>query len=132
MQKVIHILPKGVVLPLLPLGFPIFRLQGGPSGGEFIHCGPEPLDGGQGYGAQPFQFPCRRLEQNDLTLMSPEKFLLVPGLAVLVIQRTELAIGGSVLHGEGQPLHFLFGGPEICLYPGGGGRCPIAPLGQFL
>lgn len=132
MQKVIHILPKGVVLPFLPLSFSIFRLQGGPSGGEFIHFGPEPLGGGQGYGVQAFQFPCRRLEQDDLTLMPPEEFLLVLGLAVLVIQGTELAIGGSVLHGEGQPLHFLFGGSEIRLYPGGGGRCPIAPLGQFL
>ena len=124
-------MPKGVVLPLLPLGFPIFRLQGGPFGGELIHFGLEPLGGGQGYGAQPFQFPCRCLEQDDLTLMPPEEFLLVPGLAVLVIQGTELAIGGGVLHGEGQLLHFLFGGPELCLYSGGGGRRPVAPLGQF-
>ena len=64
--------------------------------------------------------------------MPPEEFLLVLGLAVLVIQGVELAIGGSVLHSEGQPLHFLFGGSEIRLYPGGGGCRPIAPLGQFL
>ena len=131
MQKVIHILAKGIVLPLLPLSFSIFRLQGGPFGGELIHFGPEPLGGGQGYGAQPFQFPCCRLEQDDLTLMPSEEFLLVLGLAVLVIQGTELAISGGVLHGDGQPLHFLFDGPEIRLHPGGGGRRPVAPLGQF-
>ena len=131
-QQGLHILAEGVVLPLLPLGLPIFRLQGGPSGGEFIHFGPEPLGGGQGYGAQPFQFPCRCLEQDDLTLMPPEEFLLVPGLAVLVIQRTELAVGGSVLHGEGQPLHFLLRCPEFRLHSGGGGCRSIAPLGQFL
>lgn len=38
--------------------------------------------------------------------MPPEEFLLVPGLAVLVIHGTELAVGG--------------------------GRCPVATLGQFL
>ena len=31
--------------------------------------------------------------------MPPEEFLLVLGLAVLVIQGTELAISGGVLHG---------------------------------
>lgn len=64
--------------------------------------------------------------------MPPEEFLLVPGLAVLVIHGTELAVGGGVLHGEGQPLHFLLRCPEVRLHPGGGGRCPVATLGQFL
>ena len=64
--------------------------------------------------------------------MPPEEFLLVPGLAVLVIQGTELAVGGGVLHGEGQPLHLLLRCPEIRLHPGGGGRRPVAPLGQVL
>ena len=50
------------------------------------------LGGGQGYGVQAFQFPCRRLKQDDLPLMPPEEFLLVPGLAVLVIQGTELTV----------------------------------------
>ena len=81
-QQGLHILAEGVVLPLLPLGIPIFRLQGGPSGGELVHLSPEPLGGGQGYGIQAFQFPCRRLKQDDLPLMPPEEFLLVPGLAV--------------------------------------------------
>mgnify|MGYP007020501102 CR=1 FL=1 len=107
-------------------------MQGGPSDSEFIYFGPEPLDGGQGYGAQPFQFPCRCLEQDDLTLMPPEEFLLVPGLAVLVIQGTELAVGGGVLHGESQPLHFLLRCPEGCFHPGGGGRRPVAALGQLV
>ena len=88
---------KGVVLPFFLLDLPIFRLQSGPPGGEFVHLGPEPLGGGQGYGVQAFQLPCRSLEQDDLALMPSEEFLLVPGLAVLVIQGTELAIGGSVL-----------------------------------
>ena len=123
---------KGVVLPFFLLDLPIFRLQSGPPGGEFVHLGPEPLGGGQGYGVQAFQLPCRSLEQDDLALMPSEEFLLVPGLAVFLIQGTELAIGGSVLHGEGQLLHFLCGGPEIRLYPGGSGRRPVAPLGQFL
>ena len=118
--------------PVPPLGFSIFRLQGGLPGGELVHLGPEPLGGGQGYGIQAFQLPCRRLKQNDLPLMPPEEFLLVPGLAVLVIQGTELAIGGGVLHSEGQPLHLLLRCPEVRLYPGGGGRRPVAPLGQFL
>ena len=107
-------------------------MQGGLPGGEFVHLSPEPLGGGQGYGVQAFQLPCRRLKQDDLALMPPEKFLLVPGLAVLVIQGTELAVGGGVLHGESQPLHFFLCCPEICLHPGGGGRRPVAPLGQFL
>ncbi len=64
--------------------------------------------------------------------MPPEEFLLVPGLAVLVIQGTELAVGGGVLHGESQPLHFLLRRPEVRLHPGGGGRRPVAPLGQLL
>ena len=64
--------------------------------------------------------------------MPPEEFLLVPGLAVFLIQGTELAVGGGVLHGEGQPLHFLLRRPEVRLHPGGGGRRPVAPLGQFL
>ena len=131
-QQGLHILAEGVVLPLLPLGLPIFRLQGGPPGGELVHLGPEPFGGGQGYGVQAFQLPCRRLKQDDLPLMPPEEFLLVPGLAVLVIQGTELAVGGGVLHGEGQPLHLLLRCPEVRLYPGGGGRRPVAPLGQFL
>ena len=107
-------------------------MQGGLPGGELVHLGPEPLGGGQGYGIQAFQLPCRRLKQNDLPLMPPEEFLLVPGLAVLVIQGTELAVGGGVLHGEGQPLHLLLRCPEVRLYPGGGGRRPVAPLGQIL
>ena len=111
---------------------PKFRLQGSLPGGELIHFGPEPLGGGQGYGVQAFQLPCRRLKQDDLPLMPPEEFLLVPGLAVLVIQGTELAVGGGVLHGKGQPLHFILRCPEACLHPGGGGRRPVAPLGQFL
>ncbi len=45
------------------LSFPIFRLQGGSSGPEHIYFGPEPLGGGQGYGVQPFQLPCRRLDR---------------------------------------------------------------------
>ena len=64
--------------------------------------------------------------------MSPEEFLLVPGLAVLVIHGTKLAVGGGVLHGECQPLHLLLRCPEIRLHPGGGGRRPVAPLGQVL
>ena len=64
--------------------------------------------------------------------MPPQEFLLVPGLAVLVIQGTELAVGGSVLHGEGQPLHFLLRCPEVCLHLGGSGRRPVATLGQLL
>ena len=35
-------------------------MQGGPPGGELVHFGPEPLGGGQGYGVQAFQLPCRR------------------------------------------------------------------------
>lgn len=64
--------------------------------------------------------------------MPPEKFFLVSGLPVLVIHGAKLTIGGGVLHGEGQPLHFFLCCPEICLHPGGGGRRPVAPLGQFL
>ena len=131
-QQGLHILAEGVVLPLLPLGLPIFRLQGGPPGGELVHLGPESFGGGQGYGVQAFQLPCCRLKQDDLPLMSPEEFLLVPGLAVLVIHGTELAVGGGVLHGEGQPLHFFLRCPEVRLHPGGGGRRPVAPLGQVL
>lgn len=123
---------EGVVLPLLSLGFLILRLQSGSSGGELVYLGPEPLGGGQGYGVQAFQLPCRRLEQDDLALMPPEEFLLVPGLAVFLIQGPELAVGGGVLHGEGQPLHFLLRRPEVRLHPGGGGRRPVAPLGQLL
>ena len=107
-------------------------MQGGPPGGEPVHLGPEPFGGGQGYGVQVFQLPCRRLKQDDLPLMPPEEFLLVPGLAVLVIQGTELAVGGGVLHGEGQPLHLLLRCPEIRFHPGGGGRRPVATLGQLL
>ena len=66
-----HILPEGVVLPLRLLGFLVFRLQGGPSGGEFVHLGPEPLGGGQGYGVQAFQLPCRCFKQDDLALVPP-------------------------------------------------------------
>ena len=116
----------------LSLCFPKFRLQSSPLGGELVHLGPEPLGGGKGYSIQAFQFPCRRLKQDDLPLMPPEEFFLVPGLAVLVIQGTELAVGGGVLHGESQPLHFLLRYPEVRLHPGGGGRRPVAPLGQFL
>lgn len=64
--------------------------------------------------------------------MPPEEFLLVPGLAILVIQGTELAISGGVLHGESQPLRFLLHCPEVCLHPGSGGRHPVATLGQLL
>ena len=64
--------------------------------------------------------------------MPPEEFLLIPGLAVLVIQGSELAVGGGVLHGESQPLHLLLRCPEVCLHPGGGSRRPVAPLGQLL
>ena len=111
---------------------PKFRLQGSLPGGELIHFGPEPLGGGQGYGVQAFQLPCRRLKQDDLPLMPPEEFFLVPGLAVLVIQGTELAVGGGVLHGEGQPLHFLLCCPEVCLHPGSSDRRPVATLSQLL
>ena len=131
-QQGLHILAEGVVFPFLPLGLPIFRLQGGLPGGELVHLGPEPLGGGQRYGVQAFQLPCRRLKQDDFPFMPPEEFLFVPGLAVLVIQGTELAVGGCVLHGEGQPLHFLLCCPEVCLHPGGGGRRPVATLGQLL
>ena len=106
-------------------------MQGGLPGGELVHLGPEPFGGGQGYGVQAFQFPCRRLKQDDFALMPPEEFLLVPGLAVFLIQGTELAVGSGVLHGEGQPLHFLLRCPEVRLYPGGGGRRPVATLGQL-
>ena len=123
---------KGIVLPFFLLCLSIFRLQGGLPGGELVHLSPEPLGGGQGYGVQAFQFPCRRLKQDDLPLMPPEEFLLVPGLAVLVIQGTELAVGGGVLHGESQPLHLLLRCAEVCLHPGGGGRCPVATLSQLL
>lgn len=64
--------------------------------------------------------------------MPPEEFLPVPGLAVLVIHGTELAVGGGVLHGESQPPHFLLRCPEGCFHPGGGGRRPVATLDQFL
>ena len=131
-QQGLHILAEGVVLPLLPLGLPIFRLQGGPPGGEPVHLGPEPFGGGQGYSVQAFQLSCRRLKQDDFALMPPEELLLVPGLAVFLIQGTELAIGGGVLHSEGQPLHFFLRCPEVRLHPGGGGRRPVAPLGQVL
>ena len=113
-------------------GLPIFRLQGGPPGGESVHLGPEPFGGGQGYSVQAFQLSCRRLKQDDFALMPPEELLLVPGLAVFLIQGTELAIGGGVLHSEGQPLHFFLRCPEVRLHPGGGGRRPVAPLGQVL
>ena len=73
-QQGLHILAEGVVLPFLPLGFSIFRLQGGLPGGEFIHFGPEPLGGGQGYGVQPFQFPCRRLKPMTRTEAIKEFF----------------------------------------------------------
>ena len=56
------------MLPFLPLGFSIFRLQGGLPGGELVHLSPEPLGGGQGYGVQAFQLPCRRLKQDDSVL----------------------------------------------------------------
>ena len=65
-------------------------------------------------------------------LMPPEEFLLVSGLAVLVIQGEELAVGVSVLHGEGQPLHFLLCCPEIRFHPGDGGCRTIATPSQFL
>ena len=46
--------------------------------------------------------------------MSPEEFFLISGLAVSVIDRPELAIGGGVLHHKGQlrdsSLRFLYGG----------------------
>lgn len=131
-QQGLHILAEGVVLPFLPLGLLIFRLQDGLPGGELVHLSPEPLGGAQRYGVQALQLPCRRLKQDDFPFMPPEEFLLVPGLAVLVIQGTELAVGGSVLHGESQPLHFLLRCPEGCFHPGGGGRRPVAPLGQLL
>ena len=37
-----------------------------------------------------------------------------------------------MLHGESQPLRFVLDGSEFRLYPGGGGRRPVAPLGQIL
>ena len=65
LSKIRAFLVQGVVLPFFLSSLPVFRLQSGPSGGELVPFGPESLDGGQGYGAQPFQFPRRRLEQDD-------------------------------------------------------------------
>ena len=52
-------------LPLAPMDVLLTQLL------SLIHIyfGPKPLGGGQGYNVEAFQFPCRRLEQDDLTLM---------------------------------------------------------------
>ena len=55
---------------------PIFRLQGGPPGGELVHLGPEPFGGGQGDSVQAFQLSCRRLKQDDFASCPRRNFSL--------------------------------------------------------
>ena len=58
--------------------------------------------------------------------MAPEKFFFVPGLAVTVIDRPELAVGGGVLHHKGQIRH-----PAFCVLDGGmSGIPPLRQAGQ--
>lgn len=58
--------------------------------------------------------------------MAPEKFFFVPGLAVAVIDRPELAVGGGVLHHKG-----LIRYPAFCVLDGGmSGIPPLRQAGQ--
>lgn len=58
--------------------------------------------------------------------MAPEEFFFVPGLAVAVIDRPELAVGGGVLHHKGQIRY-----PAFCVLDGGmSGIPPLRQAGQ--
>ena len=58
--------------------------------------------------------------------MAPEEFLFIPGLAVAVIDRPELAVGGGMLHHKGQIRY-----PAFCVLDGGmSGIPPLRQTGQ--
>ena len=56
----------------------------------------------QRHSPQPFQFSGGCLKKNDLALMASQELFLIAGFTVAVIERFQLAIGGSVLHHKGK------------------------------
>ena len=64
--------------------------------------------------------------------MSPQKLFLISGRLIAVIDRLELAVGGDVLHLQGQFVDFCPGIPKIRFETGNGGGCCLAPIQQFL
>ena len=55
--------------------------------------------------------------------MSPQKLFLISGRLIAVINRFELAVGGDVLHLQGQLVHLRPGIPEVCFKLDDGGGC---------
>ena len=77
-QQGVHILAEGVILLFLSLYLPKFRLQGGLAGGEPIQFRFQ-LFGGREFGESGLlDFPCCRLEQNNLSLKATQEFFIVP------------------------------------------------------
>ena len=61
----------------------------------------------------------------DMSLSLKAKGLLA------VIDWLELAVGGDVLHLQGQLVDFRPGIPKVRFQPGSGGGCHLAPIQQF-
>lgn len=77
-QQSDYIFTEGVILLFLSLYLPKFRLQGGLAGGEPIQFRFQ-LFGGREFGESGLlDFPCCRLEQNNLSLKATQEFFLVP------------------------------------------------------
>ena len=64
--------------------------------------------------------------------MASQKLFLIPGCLIAVIDRFELAVGGDVLHLQGQLVHLRPGIPEACFKLDDGGGCYLASIQQFL
>ena len=64
--------------------------------------------------------------------MSPQKLFLISGRLIAVIDWLELAVGGDVLHLQGQLVDFRPGVPEVCFELGNRDGRRLTPIHQFL
>ena len=69
----------------------------------------------QRHSPQPFQFSGGCLKKNDLALMASQELFLIAGFTVAVIERFQLAIGGSVLHHKGKLCGTVFYPLDLCM-----------------
>ena len=101
-QQRIHILLDGIVF--LCFGSCGFELRKEP----FLFCVEisklrfHAFSCRQRHSPQPFQFSGGRFKKDDFALMPPQKLFLIAGFTVTVVDRFQLAIGGSVLHHKGK------------------------------
>ena len=124
----LHILTKGVVLPLLLLYLPKFPLKHNLAGGKFIQFRFQLFRRRKSGEPGLSDLPDCCLEQDDLALKATQEFFPVLCRLVAVIDGLQFAVGIDLLSQEGKVGDPLLRIPQVLPSTDGGSGNGVAPF----